>query len=179
MAARDVAQLVDLLDGAGVDRAAMCRALTAVRKMDEVIAFANHWAFRAELPAHPVPQGDCYFPIERASDLKRLAHTYRNCLKSMLANALEGRSAFAVIRNEEEEAVVHLVHHQKVWQLLEVCGHNNVRPSATLFAKAAVYLKSRGIEKRSRFSSTKSLWQPLRRLLGREFLQMEMDEILL
>ena len=177
--AREVSRLVDLLEGAGVDRAAMCRVLSSAKKMDEVIAFASTWSFRAELPAHPVPKTDFYDPIEHASDLKCIASKYRNCMRSMLANVLDGRSAFALIRIDEAEAVAHLVNHQGSWQLLEVCGPNNKPPTAALLAQATNYLKGHGIERRHRFRSDASKWQPLRRLVGHESIQMEMDEVLL
>lgn len=176
--ARDVNRLVDLLEDAGVDRAAMCHALTSAKKMEDVIAFAGTWAFRATLPDHPVPQTDFYTPIQHASDLKHLALSYRNCLRSMLCNVLDGRSAFALFRSDEAEAVVHLVNHGG-WQLLEVCGQNNVQPDTKLRAKASDYLKSHGIVQRRRFRSDTSQWQSLRRLVGRELIQMEMDEILI
>ena len=69
-------------------------------------------------------------------------------MRSMLANALDGRSAFAVVRNAEAEAVAHLVHHRGSWQLLEVCGQNNAQPHSTLRAQAVNYLKSHGIDRR-------------------------------
>lgn len=177
--ARTVSRLVVLLEGAGVDRAAMCRVLTGAKSMEEVVAFASNWAFRAELPTHPVPQAECYIPIKHGADLKRLARRYRNCMANMLANVLDRRSAFALIRLDEAEAVVHLVSHRGSWQLLEICGPKNTPPSSPLRAKAASYLKSYGIEQRRRFRSDASKWQPLRRLVGRESIQIEMEEVLL
>ena len=129
--------------------------------------------------AHPVPQADGYVPIEHAADLRRLAHSYQNCMRGMLANVLDGRSAFALVRSDEGEAVVHLVQHRGLWRLLEICGHNNAQPHPELRARAAKYLKSHGIEQRRRFRSDSSQWQPLRRLVGRDFLQMELDEVFL
>ena len=177
--ARDVAGLVALLSEADVDRVAMCRALAATESMQNVIEFAGKWSFRAKLPGHPVPRADFYIPVEHAGELKRLAIGYRNCLRNLLANALDGRAAFAVVKHNDEEAIVHLIHHRGQWALHEVCGPDNRLPDSALYEVATRYLHAQGIQKRSRSRSADSKWMPLRRLAGREAHQIEIDEVLL
>ena len=177
--ARDVTRLVTLLSEAGVDRGAMCRALKSVTSMNDVIEFAGRWSFRAKLPSHPVPATELYTPIEHACDLKSVALKYRNCLRNLLANCLDGRAAFAVVRDGDQEAIVHLIRHRAEWTLHEICGPDNRLPNPAVEKIAAQYLERNGIERRRRSRSADSKWEPLRRLAGRDAHQMEMEEVML
>lgn len=164
--ARDVADLLRLLEGAGADRAAMVAALRGVETLAGVSDWARRWAFRARLPKHPAPESNGYMPVQSGEELKRVAIRHRNCTRNYLANALEGRSAFAVVVWEKSEAVVHLIKERGAWTLDDIYGPGNSAPDPKLVTRATDHLAQHGIGPRGQRPRSEYRWAPLRRIAG-------------
>lgn len=164
--ARDVADLLVLLQDAGADRAAMVSALVEVQTLTDLSEWARRWAFRVRLPEHPAPAADGYVPVETGEGLKRLAVRHRNCARNYLANTLEERSAFAVIGDRKSEAVVHLMRERGRWTLDAVYGPGNSVADPRLVEQAAAHLAQHGISQRGNRPQTQHRWAALRRIAG-------------
>lgn len=162
--ARDLMMLVNLLERCGVDRTAMTAALAVIVKPSAIPSFANRWAQRVPLPAHPAPARGGYRPIESSADLHRLGLAYRNCLRTHLAAALEGKSAFAEIAHASGGGVAHLMRIGDAWVLDRVWGPGNRPPSPAIDRLAVEHLAANGILKRDRWMRQTHNWQSLRRL---------------
>ncbi|MDH7975703.1 hypothetical protein QH494_26250 [Sphingomonas sp. AR_OL41] len=165
-AARDLNALVELLTEAGADRSAMIEALESLGDMGDVRKFAQRWAFRVRLPHHPVPATDGYQPIDDAAQLRSTALQYRNCMRNYVGNALEGRSAFAVVAGETAEAIVHIVRENGVWLLDAFYSRDNISPNRALVDHWTAYLGSHGILARDDRRRSVRRWASLRRLAG-------------
>ena len=164
--ARDVADLIQLLQEAGSDRKAMVRSIAVVESFGELRDWARRWAFRVQLPAHPVPHGDGYTPVQTGEELKRLALRHRNCARNYLANTLEERSAFAIVYQGKSEAVVHLIREADGWVLDDLYGIENSEPDAELVQRAETHLARHGISRRGQRPRPERRWSALRSIAG-------------
>lgn len=164
-AARDLDTLVMLLKQSGADRAAMVGALAAVTTMEDVGKFAKRWAFRVALPRHPVPASEGYEPVKDTADLRKLAIDFRNCARNYVGNALEGRSAFAVVTDLSSQAVVHLIRAGDRWSIDDFYGRGNAPPDRNLTNRWTEYLAQHGVRMRH-FSQSAHRWASFRRLAG-------------
>jgi len=164
--ARDLANLLQLLEDAGADRAAMVLALAGIETLSHLSDWARRWAFRIRLPEHPAPAAPGYVPVQTGDELKRIAIRHRNCTRNYLANALERRSAFAVVVEGKGEAVVHLIRERGAWTLDDVYGPGNSAPAPNLVTLATIHLAKHGIGPRGQRPRSQNRWGALRRIAG-------------
>ena len=99
-------------EGGVVVAAALAQAITH----DAITDTGRRWSLKVSLPRHPVSASACYTPITTGDELRRVALRYRNCVRSYLPNILEERSAFALFRQGDDEAIVHLVRTGDGWR---------------------------------------------------------------
>ena len=164
--ARDLGDLLQLLEEAGSDRQAMITSIAAVKTFSDIRDWARRWAFRVRLPEHPVPSATGYMPIQSGGELKSIALRFRNCARNYLASALEGRSAFAVVSQGANEAVVHLICERNLWALEEVYGVGNSEPDPALVSRATSHLAQHGIGPRGQRPRPQRRWASLRSVAG-------------
>ncbi|KQZ64883.1 hypothetical protein ASD67_10740 [Sphingopyxis sp. Root1497] len=164
--ARDLRQLVELLDRAEVNRDEMRRALSSVDSLDGVVEFAKRWGFRAAIPMHPIPPSSIYHPVETADEIRALASKFQNCVRNYLVNILERRSSFAIAKDGKSEAVVHLIRSPRGWQLEGIYGPRNRRPPVQIREAVTDHLALHGVVRARRSDKPESPWACLRRLAG-------------
>ena len=164
--ARDLGTLLHLLEQAGSDRGAMVKSIAGIKTFKELREWARRWAFRVQLPAHPVPSTDWYRPIESGEHLKKMALRHRNCAKNYLADALEEQSAFAVVSHGKLEATVHLIREATGWVLEDVYGIENSQPDHELAQRATAHLARYGIAPRGQRPRPHRRWAALRTIAG-------------
>lgn len=164
--ARELGDLVNLLEQSGSDRQAMVRSIAGIKTFSELRVWARRWAFRVQLPAHPVPSTEWYRPIRSGEDLKKMALRQRNCLRNYLANALEERSAFAVVSHGKLEATVHLIREGTRWVLEDVYGIENSQPDPELAQRTTAHLARHGIAPRGQRARPHRRWAALRTIAG-------------
>ena len=164
--ARDLGDLVNLLEQAGSDRQAMVRSIAGIKTFSELREWARRWAFRVRLPEHPVPSCEGYTPVRTGDELKKLALRHRNCARNYLANALERRSAFAVVNQGKSEAIVHLICEADEWVLDEIYGTENAEADVSLVQRAETHLARHGISRRGQRPRPERRWSALRSIAG-------------
>ena len=142
----------------------MADALSKTSGPQAVAGFAARWSRKVALPAHPVPATNGYRPIQHADELHRLALAYRNCLRTLVASAMEGRSSFAELAHSDETAVAHLICIQGSWVLDQIWSRDNHAPLPAVEDFAIKYLASHGIPQREVWMRQAHAWSPLRRL---------------
>lgn len=164
--ARDLAHLIRLMGGAGVDRPAMLTGLATAEDMNSVRAWARRWAFRVDLPAHPLPASINYTPVCRAEDLHKLANRFRNCARNYLVDALDGKSAFASVAGGARSAVAHLIFERGQWWLEDIYGPRNAAPDEGLVKIALSHLAEHNVLPMSHQPFTARKWSCLRRFVS-------------
>lgn len=165
--AQDFARLVDLLESEGCSRDQMQVAVKGIGSLNSLRGFARRWAQKVRLPDHPVPPTSFYRPIVLAAELARVAIQKRNCLRSYLPSALEGRTAFALAAHKDHSAVVSLVRRAGNWCLDDVYGYRNSSADVELVRFVVEHLARHGVAARPRPSSVDGTWAPLSRLMDR------------
>ena len=161
--AADIAKLVDLLIGNGIEAKALHQALQRVTTAAQLSELWDRWSFKTVFPAHPIAQSNCYIPIMTGADLRAVALRHRNCVKGYLAQVLNGESAFAEF-TASGTVVIHLKLHEGQWTVEGVHAKDNDPVAPELYAAALSYMASHGIRTRPRHNETNGPWTVLRRL---------------
>jgi hypothetical protein len=90
----------------------------------------EEWLIDAELPAPPFPGSDLLVPLRTGVEIKHAAQEFRNCLNSLLQDAVTGRVAFYVWQGKEL-AVVSLKPLGRIgWMVDDIKGPKNAGISA-------------------------------------------------
>jgi hypothetical protein len=89
----------------------------------------EEWLMTAQLPPPPFPGTNLLVPLRTGADIKHAAQEFRNCLNSLLQDAVTGRIAFYVWQGKEP-AVVSLKPLGRVgWMVDDIKGPKNARIS--------------------------------------------------
>ncbi|MEG3153480.1 hypothetical protein [Sphingomonas sp. RB1R13] len=161
--AADVAKLVELLIGNGINENALYHALHRVTTADQLSALWNRWSLKSVFPAHPIPSSKCYTPVTSGMELRGVSLRYRNCVKQYLAQALNSESAFAEF-TAAGTCVVHIKQHEGQWSVEGVHAKENGPVAPQLYSAALDYLAGHGIRPRPRHFEAIGPWNVLRRL---------------
>lgn len=168
--ASDVSALFTLLVENGVRREGLIDALARVGCAEDFPDLWERWAMKCRFPAHPVPAGPAYLPVTSGSGLRRLALSYRNCMRSYLSRVLDEQAAFAEAHYRAESAVVHLSRSSGTWVLGGMYGLANGPVSGTLRSQVVSYLASHGVNEPQHHHESAGAWRVLRRLTRSRFL---------
>jgi hypothetical protein len=172
--ARDVGTMVALLEGKGIDRNALARALASLSSVEQFPGFWERWASKVAFPRHPVPSSDRYVAISDGDSLRSLAKRYRNCARTYLEKALRGDTAFAEFRHPLGYAVVHLVRKGDEWVLEGLFGPSNRTAPPQVRDAAVRHLRGYGIH--DKFGRRDGLdWSALRRLTAMSMFDFALD----
>lgn len=161
--ASDVAELVELLIGNGIEATALYQALHRVTTADQLSELWDRWALKSVFPAHPIPPSPCYIPITTGEELRGVSLRYRNCVKRYLAQALDGESAFAEF-HATDRCIVHLKLHEGSWTVEGVHAKDNEPMSPDLYSDALDHVAKYDILPRPRHNQSPGQWNVLRRL---------------
>lgn len=162
--ASDVAKLMHLFSGNGIDRKALAEAVRRVSSPRQFSDLWNRWSQKLSFPDHPVSASDRYTPVRTGAELRRLALRYRNCARRYLTQIMEGETAFAEFVYSGRRGVILLARTNDDWTMDAVFGIDNEMPDPELRSAAMKYLASEGIKIPETSRVSTSDWAVLRRV---------------
>jgi hypothetical protein len=174
--ARDIAMLIKLLIDHGVEPQPLFDAVRKVETSKQLSSVWKRWVLMMMFSEHPIPASDCYTPITKASDLRRLALQYHNCAERYVSQCLDGIDAFAEYTNIGQSLVVHLRRKDGRWFVEGMFAKYNRSPEASLKVSALAYMERHGVMRKPPRERHVGQWDVLNRLSGFSHFDFDDDE---
>ena len=174
--ARDVAMLIKLLIDHGAERQPLFEAVRKVETSKQLSRVWKRWALLLMFSEHPISTSDCYMPITKAADLRRLALRYHNCAERYVSQCLDGTDAFAEYTDDGQSLVVHLRRKDERWFVEGMFGKHNRSPETSLKVSALAYMERYGVIRKPPRERRVGQWDVLNRLSGYMGFDFDGDE---